>query len=180
MDDKFVIAEKYAQGLFDYCKEHSGLEEVKDGLELVKSAAELEPEFLFWLSVPVIPEAERKALVSELVGAFSINKVVEWFLFILIEKKRIRFLPQIYSKFMVLYNAFHHKVDVEVVSAVPLTDSQRQLFLHIWGTYLGRWIDLKERVDDALIGGIKVYYRGWLYDNSVSKRLELLREELVR
>ncbi len=180
MDDKFVIAEKYAEALFEYSKEHSLIEDIKAGLDLIKAITDLNSGFLYWLSVPVIPESERKALIQEVVDRFSLNPAIAWFLFILLEKKRIRFFEEIYSKFLVLYNTYHHRIDVELITARPLSDSERQLFLHIWGSYLGRWIELKESIDENIIGGIKVYYKGWLYDGSIAKRLELLREELTR
>ncbi len=180
MDDKFLIAEKYAQALFSYAKDNNLIEEVMSDLLLLKEASGLVPDFLRWMSVPIIPLERKVEFVEEIKRAFGLSDAVEYFLRILMEKKRIRFLPDIVERFRILYNTFHHRVDVRVVSARALSESERQLFLHIWGAYLKRWINLVEEVDEDILGGIKVYFRGYLYDASLKKRLELLKEELVR
>ncbi len=180
MDDKFVIYEKYAEALFGYCRQHSLLEQVKSDLDVLIQAVNLEPQFLYWLSIPIVEMPKKKELIDSVSKAFGFQDVVKWFLYVLVEKKRITMFPGIYNKFSVFYSSYHHRVDVKLVSPRKLTDSERQLFLHIWGTYLKQWINLKEEIDESLLGGIKVYYRGYLYDASLKKRLELLKEELVR
>ncbi len=180
MDDKFLIAEKYAQALFSYARDHALIEEVMSDLVVLREVARIAPEFLRWMAVPIVPLDKKFELIQEITQAFGFNKITGSFLRILTEKKRIKFLPEIIERFRILYNTFHHRIDVRLVSARPLSESERQLFLHIWGLYLKRWINLVEEVDEELLGGIKVYFRGYLYDASLRKRLELLKEELVR
>ncbi len=180
MDDKFLIAEKYAQGLFSYARENNLVDQVMEDLFILKEAIAHVPEFLYWLSVPIIQKEEKFRFVSDVVQALKISSAVEWFLMVVIDKKRVEFLPWMIEKFRFFYNIYHHRVDVKIVTVRNLTDSERQLFLHVWGGYLNRWINLVEEVDPDLIGGIKVYFEGSLYDASIKKRLELLKEELVR
>ncbi len=180
MDDKFLIAEKYAQGLFAYAKENNLVDRAMEDLFILKEAIEQVPRLIYWLSVPIIQREEKFQFVSDIAQALKICSAVEWFLMVVIGKKRIKFLPWMIEKYRVLYNIYHHRIDVKVVSARKLSDSERQLFLHIWGGYLNRWINLLEEVDPELIGGMKVYFEGNLYDASVKKKLELLKEEMVR
>ncbi len=180
MDDKFLIAEKYAQGLFNYARDNDLVEDVMGDLLVLEEAVSLVPDLLRWLSVPIIPLEKKKDFISEISQSLSLTDPVKWFLWIVVEKKRIKLLPLMISRFRILYNLYHHRVDVRLVSARPLTPDEKQLFLHIWGTYLKQWISLTEEVDESLIAGIKVYFRGYLYDASLKKRLELLKEELVR
>ncbi len=180
MDDKFLIAEKYAQGLFSYAEEYNLVERIMEDLLVLREGIKLVPDLIYWLSVPIIAREEKMRFISELCQKLDFCDPIRWFLEIVISKKRVKFLPLMIERYRLHYNVYHHRLDVKVVSAKPLTDSQRQLFLHIWGTYLKRWVNLHEEVDPNLIAGVKVYFEGNLYDATIKKRLELLKEELVR
>ncbi len=180
MDKSPILAEKYAKALFDYAVEHNCLEEVDAQFGLMDKAFALLPGALEALALPVVSQEEKFSLIDEAAKASSMDVGFSNFIKLLIEKKRIELFSDIYRKFRVFYNIHHHKMDVVVVSASPLSEEERQLFLHIWGSYLGMFLDVKEEVDEDLIDGIKVYYKGYCYDASLKRRLELLREEMGR
>ncbi len=178
MDKSPILAEKYAKAIFDYALEKDILETVDVHLSLMNDVFSGYWEAVEFLSLPIVDLSKKLKVIEEASEKSSLEQGLSNFLKLLVEKKRIVLFPLIHKKFRVFYNLHRHKVDVTVVAARPLSEEERQLFLHIWGTYLGMFLNLKEEVDEALIDGIKVYYRGYCYDATVKRRLELLREEM--
>jgi F-type H+-transporting ATPase subunit delta len=70
-------------------------------------------------------------------------------------------------------------VEVEVVSAVALSDEQRQsLLAQLQGQANGGALDVRYRVDPAILGGLIVRLGDKLIDNSVATRLAAMRQTL--
>ena len=66
----------------------------------------------------------------------------------------------------------------EVVSAVPLTDADRQLVASWLEHHIGGSVEIHDRVDPEIIGGILARVGDRLIDSSVRGRLEALRRQL--
>ena len=67
----------------------------------------------------------------------------------------------------------------EVRTALPLDDEQRTAIAERLRALTGDRIEMNEKVDEALIGGISVRIGDRLYDASVRSRLERLRARLT-
>jgi F-type H+-transporting ATPase subunit delta len=67
----------------------------------------------------------------------------------------------------------------EVRTALPLDDEQRRAISERLQALTGQRVEMREVVDDALIGGISVRIGDRLYDASVRSRLERLRARLT-
>ena len=68
---------------------------------------------------------------------------------------------------------------VTATSANPLTGEQRAALQEKLAQTTGKTILLEERVDESLLGGMKVEYAGKELDGSVAGRLETLRRLLT-
>ena len=69
-------------------------------------------------------------------------------------------------------------VQVEVVSAVPLTDAERQTLLAKLEAQHGAGLDLRYRVDPAILGGLIVRIGDKLIDGSVASKLAAMKQVL--
>jgi F-type H+-transporting ATPase subunit delta len=67
----------------------------------------------------------------------------------------------------------------EVRSALPLDDAQRDALRERLTMLTGDKVQINERVDESLIGGVAVRIGDTLYDASVRSRLERLRARLT-
>jgi F-type H+-transporting ATPase subunit delta len=67
----------------------------------------------------------------------------------------------------------------EVRTALPLEDEQRDAVARRLAQLTGAQVEMNERVDESLIGGIAVRIGDTLYDASVRNRLERLRARLT-
>jgi F-type H+-transporting ATPase subunit delta len=71
------------------------------------------------------------------------------------------------------------RFSAEAVTAVPLAPAQRGALTEALRSLLGRAVELKARVDPAVLGGVRVTLGGRTYDGTVRARLGELRRRLA-
>lgn len=123
------------------------------------------------------PDADPRSIqtqVAERVGR-QVARLVE----LLVERRRVGLLPRVAEAYRRLLYARWGIVEAEVVSAVPLTEAERDALRERLEQLAGRRVELRERVDPGLLGGLVVRIGDRLYDASVRGRLERLRTQLI-
>ena len=70
-------------------------------------------------------------------------------------------------------------VAAEVVTAVPLGDDQRMTLRTALGRVTGADLRVTERVDPSLIGGVVARVGSMVFDGSVTRQLERLKQQLM-
>ena len=68
---------------------------------------------------------------------------------------------------------------VEVVVALPLDDEDRVKIKNALKTYTKRDIELEETVDPNIIGGIVIKLSDRVFDDSVVRRLEMIKAKIA-
>ncbi len=172
------IAKMYGGSLYDLAAEE-GLETRILG-ELDEAAAILkgDPEYLHLLSIPSIPKKERCALLDEAFRG-QIHPYLLNFLKILCEKGTLRELPGCARAYRVRYNAAHGILEATAISAVALTKEQTARLQEKLEAVTGKQIDLKTKVDPAVLGGIRLDIEGTELDGTVQNRLASLRNNIA-
>ena len=172
------IAKMYGGSLYDLAAEE-GLETRILG-ELDEAAAILkgDPEYLHLLSIPSIPKKERCALLDEAFRG-QIHPYLLNFLKILCEKGTLRELPGCARAYRVRYNAAHGILEATAISAVTLTKEQTARLQEKLEAVTGKQIDLKTKVDPAVLGGIRLDIEGTELDGTVQNRLASLRNNIA-
>jgi F-type H+-transporting ATPase subunit delta len=94
---------------------------------------------------------------------------------VLIGNRRLALLPQVVASFGAQLAARRGQQVAEVISAHPLTDTQRaQISARLTEAgYSG--IKLTEQVDPSILGGLIVRIGSRLYDNSIKSKLQRLQ-----
>lgn len=119
------------------------------------------------------PETVRRQ-VAELVVR-QVRRLVA----LLVERRRVSLLTRVAEAYRSLLYARRELVEAEVVTAAPLTEAERAALRERLGRLTGRRVELSERVDPSLLGGLMVRIGDRLYDASVRGRLERLRAQLI-
>lgn len=174
-----TAAEKeYGEALYELCVEENCAEEVLEQLGTVRDLFQAEPQYPRILQDPALPKEERLHMLDEAFGG-SVHSYLLNFLKILCEKSAVEMLPGCVEQFTGLYNEAHGYLPVTVTSAVPLTGAQGKALTEKLSSLTGKTVLLETRVDESLMGGVKVTYDGKELDGSVAGRLEALRRALT-
>ena len=100
------------------------------------------------------------------------------FLALLARRNRLVALSAIASQFDAMHAEAENRADVEVISAVPLTDEQQRAFAQAMQRRLGRDVVIHPRVDATLLGGAVIRAGDLVIDGSVKGRLAKLAASL--
>lgn len=171
---KTSASNRYAKALFEISLDNNSTEEVLVDLSLIFDLLKRNKNLEMLTSNPTIKKSSKKQIF---VNTFSnkINKITLNFLLLVINKGREAYLEDLINKYKEIYNN-HNKISViEVVSAKPLTDEQKNIITTKATTDNDRKIYLKEQIDPDLIGGVIIKKEGAQYDASIRKKLKNAR-----
>ena len=98
---------------------------------------------------------------------------------LLCEKGALRELPGCARAYRLRYNEAHGILEATAVSAVPLTAEQTSRLHEKLEKVTGRHIDLKTKVEPAVLGGIRLDIEGTELDGTVRNRLAGLRSSIA-
>ncbi len=174
------VAYRYARSLMDLALEQSTVDAVHEDMALVANTCVGSRELQVLLSSPVV-KGDKKEKVLDQLFAGKVGTITNSFIGILVRKGREALLPQVAAAFTDLYKQHKGIVTAEVISAVPLTDDARKRVQELAAArYPGKSIQLLEKVDPSLIGGVTIRIGDEQYDGSVSRRLNDLRREFSK
>lgn len=174
------VAYRYARSLMELANEQGVLNGASEDMALIANTCAASRELQVLLSSPVV-KADKKEKVLEKVFAGKIGEMTNRFIGILVRKGREASLPQVAAAFNELYKTNQGIVTAEVTSAVPLDDAARKRVNELASAkHPGKSIQLSEKVDPSLIGGVTIRIGDEQYDGSVSRRLNDLRREFSK
>ena len=171
------LAKRYGSSLYELAAEESLADTILQELTLAESSCKQEPEYLRLLQILSIPKRERYGLLDQ---AFEgIHPYVVNFLKILCEEDLLGELSGCLAAYKERYNADHGILEAVVTSAVPLSANARDKLIAKLQDKTGKTIQLTEKVDSSVLGGLRLDLAGERLDGTVQRRLELLRDDIA-
>jgi F-type H+-transporting ATPase subunit delta len=174
-------ATRYARALFDVT-----LGEKKDLLQTQHDLGEFarlvagNESLQRVLTNPAIPAARKRGVVEQLLArAGSLQPAVAKLLLMLAERDRLMILPELAHAFDSRLMEHQNVVRAQVVTTVALPADRVTALTAGLERATGRSVRIETRVDARLIGGAVVRLGSTVYDGSITRQLERMRETLV-
>jgi F-type H+-transporting ATPase subunit delta len=145
-------------------------------MECVNAAITESPEYAGILDTPALPKDERLALCDKAFG--GLNEYVLNVVKMLCSSHGAYAFPRIYKEFEKLYNDKCGIVEVEAVSAVALTESEKAKLERKLEAKLSKTVSIRNTVDAGILGGLIIRYNSLQLDGSVKTRLEKIERDL--
>jgi F-type H+-transporting ATPase subunit delta len=177
MAERATIARPYAKAAFAYAHGANALAQWSQGL---KAAAEIvaDPRAADLIKDPEWAAADLAGLVIDLAGA-KLDAGLQNYVRVLAENHRLLLLPEIVAHFEALRAQIENIVDVEVISAVPLSPAQADKLSEALRTRLKRRVRMQNSVDATLLGGAVIRAGDLVIDGSLKGRLQRLGTALA-
>jgi F-type H+-transporting ATPase subunit delta len=99
---------------------------------------------------------------------------------ILVERKRLGYLPEITTSFEMLRNEKENKIQVVVTSAVELEEKEMNAIANIFKQALSRQVEIKNNIDKTILGGFIARAGNYVLNSSLLSRLAELKEVMGR
>jgi F-type H+-transporting ATPase subunit delta len=174
------IAKRYAKALFEIAEETKKLEKITDDVVFIDSLIRNSRELQLFLKNPIIKEDKKREVLKEIFSDSRVDPVTLKFIMLLVEKKREDILHDIVKVYQQIYDEKMGIVSAEVVTAVEVGERLKkkieQKILELTGA---KKVKASYRVDPSIIGGIVIRVGDTVYDASIRRRIQLLREQLI-
>jgi len=175
------VARRYAAALFDVAVKAGVLDAVERDLSAIIQLTSSHEELRRVLDNPAIAPQKKRALMDALIAAAGpVQSEVARLLRLLAERDRLTLLAGIGDAFGARLMEQRRVVPAEVVTATPLDDARRAALSEALGRATGRTVLLSERVDGSIIGGVVAKVGSVVFDGSVTRQIERMREQVRR
>ncbi len=175
-----TAATRYARALLDVAvQERANLEGIEHELaafvDLFSTHATLERVLLN----PAVPVPRKRAAVAELTKAAGASATVSKLLALLAERDRLVLLPDLLASYRDRLLDYRKVVRAEVTTAAPLAADRAKAIEASLARMTGRTVMLDTKVDPSIIGGVVARIGSTVYDGSVTRQLQKMKERLV-
>ncbi len=174
----YRVARRYAEAALELAEEQKQGERLAADLEMVWKAIKESHEFLALLKSPVISQEKKWAVVTDVFKP-RVSPLTFDFLNMILAKKRENVLEDIISEFFKLRDDWLGIVNLEVRAATELSMGQQQIIVKRFEEITRKKIRVAFSIDRELKGGFVARVGDTVYDGSVQRQLELLRERFA-
>ncbi len=178
MAELATLARPYANAVFSVAKADSDLDRWSRMLGFL-SAAAADPQMKLLLDAPEVGEEQKAFRLIEVCGE-ELNDRARKFVQVLAVNKRLPLVGEIAAVFEELRALEQQSLDVEVLSAFPLSDAEAERLKAALGRKFDKAVQLESRVDESLIGGVLIRAGDVVIDGSVRGKLSKLKETIQR
>jgi len=172
-------ASRYAKALLDVSIAQGHPERVEHELvgflELVNQHASLGAA----LFNPSIPSTRKRTLVETLLARASMTDATRKLLLLLAERDRLTLLSDLVAAYRVRLLDYLQVVRAEITTATPLRSAQAKAIEERLADLTGKTVSVTTVVDAAIIGGVVAKIGSLVYDGSIARHLQRLKEKLV-
>lgn len=175
-----TIASRYALALFEIAKDQKGeqryLKNLVDFSKLLADSRDLS----LALSHPNVKNGEKQSILTWIIQNSQFEPMFQNFVRLLVDRSKISLIPRIASQYGKFLDQAQNRERAIVTSAQALSASQREALKARIAAQRGCEIELEERVDAAVLGGLRVQIAGRIFDSTISRHLERIKDELTK
>jgi F-type H+-transporting ATPase subunit delta len=174
-----TAALRYARALFDVAvKEQADLEQIERELGQFADLFTQYPQLEKVLLNPAVPVPRKRAAVADLLGHAKFSPIVSKLLTLLADRDRLVLVRDLLAGFSERVLDYRNVVRAEVTTAVPVDPTRTEAIRNGLARLTGRTVKLSAKVEPALIGGVVARIGSTVYDGSVTRQLERMKERL--
>ena len=171
------VGSVYGASLYELAKEEALTSEIGNQMAILQESFRQEPDFVCLLSSPNLSKTERCHILDDSFRG-KVHPYILNFLKILTEKNYIRHFSSCCDAYADLYNQDNGILVVTAVTAVALNQQQKEKLTKKLNQITGKQVSLQCRIDPKVYGGVRLDYDGKRLDDTVSHRLDAIRDLL--
>jgi F-type H+-transporting ATPase subunit delta len=179
MNVSHAAARVYAKALFDIGLEEGAVGTIYDDLHAVHSAIlGLDPELQNFFNQPRIRPEDKLGIV-DMVFEDKVGRPVLGLLHVLVRKRREPLLDNVVEEFDSYLDRHEGRVKASVTTARKLDADLTKALLAALEQRTHKSVDLQERIDPNVLGGIRVNLGDSVLDGTIRRGLQDMRRSLV-
>jgi F-type H+-transporting ATPase subunit delta len=175
-----TAAIRYARALLDVAvKEQADLEQIERELADFAGLFTQYPLLEKVLLNPAVPVPRKRAAVADLLAQTKFSPIVSKLLSLLADRDRLVLVSDLLKAYSDRLLDYRGVVRAEVTTAAPIDQTRTAAIQRGLAELTGRTVTMSTRVDPTIIGGLVARIGSTVYDASVVRQLEKMKERLV-
>ncbi len=168
---------RYAKAVLDLAKDQNTVETVNNDMVLIANSVAKSKDLSDMLQSPVLRSEVKKSALLEVFK--DSNTITVGLIDTLISNKRINILSEVASMYNRLYDQYRGSEVATVITAIPLTDELKSKVLAKAKELTGKDVELKNIIDQSIIGGFILRIGDIQYNASITNQLNKLKREFT-
>lgn len=174
-----ALASRYARALFEVAVAEADPRAVECELAAFAALFEQSAALRRALWSPAIPVARKQAVVADITGRAHFAPPLEKLLKMMAERDHLALLQALLDAYRRRLMDHLGIVSAEVTTAAPLSPDRQRAVEQALAAATGKQVTISTRVDPAIIGGAVTRVDSTVYDGSVARQLERIKENMI-
>lgn len=174
-----AVGRRYARALFNIGVSKGNFEVLGQEIETFATLYAESSELRQALENPIFKAEQKLAVLDKILPHAAPSKLVQTFLRLLLDRRRISALPTIARAYQELVDGQLGRVRAVVTSAKPLDVLMESEIQRALERRTGKKVLMKTEVDPELIGGVVARVGGLVLDGSLRTRLASLQNRIL-
>ncbi|MDY6003799.1 MAG: F0F1 ATP synthase subunit delta [Bacilli bacterium] len=170
---------RYASALISIAEDENKIEQYKDAMTSIFVLFNDDENILKYLGSYFVNSDDKYKLIDEMLKTFELANLNNFFKLI-VNKHLIIHFKDIYLSFNKLANEL---LDIEegiIYSTIKLNEDEINKISEALTKRTSKKVELKNKIDESLIGGVKIVIKDRVYDSSIKYKLEQLKSSLIK
>ena len=173
------IARRYAKALLELGKEKGQTEEFRKELQTFAGLLKKHPILEECLASPLYSAENLKKIIVEITNKTATSKIIQNFLCLLIDKRRIQYFSAIEEAYDDFTNELLGYVKARITTATALPDEDYNTLKESLEKVTGKKVILSDNVELGIIGGVIAEVGDTVFDGSIRNQLHKIGETLT-
>ena len=176
LNNNSEIGQRYAKALFELSAESKSLDKIEKDLLSVHSLITKNNELNMLIKSSSLSRENQASLMEKLLKKMKVSPLIIKFIGTLAVNGRLNIINNIIEEF--LKKLAHHRGELtaEITTAVPISkDINKSIVKEISKLTKTNKIELKEKIDESLIGGLIIRMESTMIDSSIKTKLSTLK-----
>jgi F-type H+-transporting ATPase subunit delta len=172
-------ANRYALALYELANEDSELEVVEKNVNELLVIYSTCKELKNFIKNPTQSQSIQLEILNRISIQMNLSKIIKNFLGVLVTKRIIFFIKKIFISFLSLVSKQRGELKASLVSSKNLTSDELENLNKDLSQTMGAPIVLDYKVDENLIGGLKMQIGSLMIDTSIINKLKKYEQTML-
>ena len=169
------VAGRYATALFDLAVEQGVIDPTANDLASLQAMIDESDDLRRLIRSPIFSRAQQCAAMDAVLEKADLSQMVRNFVAVVAQNRRLFAVEGMIRAYREFVARHRGEVTAEVVSAAPLSESQRTAVEQALKQAVGSNVTVNTEVDPDLIGGMIVRVGSRMVDSSLRTKLQRLQ-----
>ena len=172
-------SERYSRALFEVANEANEIDQIENGIKNFQSLLNSSSEIKNFIQDPTQSITTQCNFIQLLSKKLDFSKNLKNFFLLLIDKRRIFFVKTISESFLKLCSKKRGEVKASLISSKVLSQNELNEINRDLSQSMGSKIIFDFKVDEKLVGGLKLQIGSFMIDTSVKNKLKKLEQAML-